>query len=604
MPVDEFMNNAFRHLSKRKSFQLYCTHSPIEQTPRPVSFSVSAWEAPMRQSAISFPEIIVQRSQQQPEAIAYRFFQGPAFSAETLAFYALWERSAGLAYLMQERGLSNQHVLLVCKSQRNFVIALFACLLAGAVAVPTAPPRRQSLLARLQLIVRDSQAQAIIFDDDQLEQVNFDSVGRQLPKWDMRSLWERQNLPMLAARWTPSFPTGETKALLQYTSGSTGDPKGVVITHSNLMHNCAAIRAGMAISETSSSLLALPLFHDMGLVGVLQSMYSGYTTSFLSPAEFVQYPERWLQIISRFRISISGGPNFMYQLAAQAIKSEEVQDLDLSAWHVAFCGAEPIRSATISKFAKQFEIIGFRPNAFYPCYGLAESTLFITGSQVGTVPTVSSRDGMPIVSCGTPRHDTRIEIVDPDTLTRLPEGCIGEIWVNGSSVAQGYWMRPELTKHTFQASLSGEGAVYFLRTGDLGYLRDGELYVSGRIKDLIIVNGKKYVPQDIEQEAERSHSALCQAGGAAFGVTKDNLERLVIVSEMKRGWLRRHEEWPGIVSAIRSAVNTTYGIIADDIVLIKPGTLPRTSSGKVRRNQSRLEHLAGTLARPRPIMGK
>ena len=553
---------------------------------------------PLKRKVLSFPEILLQRAQRQPAKIAYRFFRGQALSFETLTFHALWEQAAGLAYLMQYHGLSNRRALMVCKSQKNFVVAFFACLLAGTVAMPTAPPRRQSLLSRLALIVHDAQAQAIIFDCDELQQADLESNQGALVKLDMRSCVRSEDQAGLSARWAPWFPTDEAPALLQYTSGSTGNPKGVVVSHANLMHNCAAIQDAMAVSEESSVFGALPLFHDMGLIGgVLQSMHSGCVTSFLSPAEFVQYPERWLQIVSAFQVTISGGPNFMYELAARAIKSEQVRDIDLSGWRVAFCGAEPIRAATISRFTQRFKEIGFKPEAFYPCYGMAESTLFITGSHVGTIPRLCNREGTEVVGCGVPRHDTHIKIVDPDTLNRLPEGCIGEIWVTGSSVAQGYWMRPELTRRTFQACLLNDDTTRYLRTGDLGYLRNGELYVSGRLKDLIIMNGKKYAPQDIEHEAERSHCALRQAGGAAFGVSEGTVERLVIVFELKREWVRRHLEWPSIISAIHLSISTAHGVPVNDVVLIRPGALPRTSSGKVRRGQCRLDYLARRLDR-------
>jgi acyl-CoA synthetase (AMP-forming)/AMP-acid ligase II len=546
----------------------------------------------------SFPEIFVQRAQRQPAKVVYRFFRGSTLLPETVTFHDLWEQAAGLANLMQHHGLPNERALLVCKSQKNFVVAFFACLLAGTVAVPTAPPKRQSLLARLELLIADAQARAIIFDCDELQQVDLESHGEALLKLDMRFCGRSHGQADLSMRWVPSFSTGEAPALLQYTSGSTGDPKGVVISHANLTHNSAAIQDAMAITEESSLFGPLPLFHDMGLVGgVLQAMYSGCVASFLSPAEFVQYPERWLQIISTFHVTISGGPNFMYELAARAIEAEQVKDIDLSGWRVAFCGAEPIRAATISRFTQRFKKIGFKPEAFYPCYGMAESTLLITGSHVDTIPSVSIQEGAEIVGCGVPWHDTHIEIVDPDTLEKLPDGCTGEIWVTGSSVAQGYWMRPELTRQTFKACRLNDDTTHYLRTGDLGYLKNGALYVSGRLKDLIIIYGKKYTPQDIEDEAERSHCALRQAGGAAFAVTEGSVERLVLVFELKREWVRRHLEWPSIRSAINLAISTAHGISVNHVVLIKPGALPRTSSGKVRRAQCRMDYLARRLER-------
>lgn len=551
--------------------------------------------------SLSFPEILHQRADRQPDAIACRFFKGPALLAEALTFRELWEQAAGLADRLRSEGLSGQRALLICKSQRNFVIAFYACLLAGTVAVPAAAPKRQSLSDRLQLIAGDARARAVIFDIDEIEQTDFHSSGDALVKLDLRVCGVGDGLVAHGGFPGPSSFADSAPAFLQYTSGSTGDPKGVVVSHGNLTRNCAVIAEAMDLSETSSLFTALPLFHDMGLVGgVLQLTYSGCVASFLSPAEFVQYPERWLQIISKFQVTVSGGPNFMYDLAARVIKPAEIAGIDLSAWRVAFCGAEPIRAATIARFTQRFESAGFRPEAFYPCYGMAESTLFITGAQVDAVPAVDTHEGGEVVGCGTPRGDTRIAIVDPDTRTRVPDGGSGEIWVRGGSVAQGYWMRPELTKTIFQAALADADAdddTPYLRTGDLGFVKAGELYVAGRLKDLIIINGKKYVPQDLEDECERSHGALRQSGGAAFDVSNGDSEQLVIVFELKREWLRRHLEWSQIKSAIHACVGTTFGIAVTEVVLIKPGALPRTSSGKVRRSQCRTDYLASRLER-------
>lgn len=549
----------------------------------------------------SFPQIALHRAQVNPDAVACRFFKGASLASELLTFGSLWQRAAGLAVQLQEHGLTGQRAVLVCKSQQNFVIAFYACLLAGTVAVPTAPPRRQVLQSRLQLIAADARATAILFDTDDLLNAGFEHTG--LMKIDLRRCADAIASTALAADWSPVFPDPSAAAFLQYTSGSTGDPKGVVVSHGNLAHNCASIQKAMDITPESALFTALPLFHDMGLVGgVLQLMFSGCSAGFLSPAEFVQYPERWLQIISEFGITVSGGPNFMYDLAARTISQEQIRGVDLSSWSVAFCGAEPIRAATIERFTERFAPQGFRRQAFYPCYGMAESTLLITGVQVGAGPAVQDHQGSSVVGCGTPRCDTQVEIVDPKTLLRVADGSSGEIWVHGASVAQGYWDRPELTEQIFRARLAddrSDGLVY-LRTGDLGFIVNGQIYVSGRLKDLIILNGRKYVPQDIEMECELSHAALRQAGGAAFEVTDGPAAKLVVVFEIRRDWLRRHEEWSSVISTMRAAVHAAFGLVVSDVVLINPATLPRTSSGKVRRTQCRLDYLAGALATAAP----
>lgn len=545
-----------------------------------------------------FPDIMRERARLQPQRVACRFFSGPSLVPQLLTFGELWQQAEALAQVLVAQGLNGQRVLLVCKSQQQFVVAFYACLLGGVVAVPSVVPRRRHLLERLQLIADDAQARAILFDGDEIAQ--WSPADDSLLRIDLRT-----PLATADADAAPALPpvAEDMPAFLQYTSGSTGDPKGVVVSHGNLVRNCAVIAEAMEISSSSSLFTALPLFHDMGLVGgVLQLMYSGCVAGFLSPSEFVQYPERWLQIISRFGVSISGGPNFMFDLAARAIKAGDLDGVNLASWRVAFCGAEPIRAATIARFSERYAALGFRAEAFYPCYGMAESTLFISGAQAATPVCIEARDGVDVVGCGMPRLDTAIAIVDVQTRLRLPDGESGEIWVRGGSVAQGYWRRPELSREIFQARLAdGDGRPH-LRTGDLGFLKDGQLYVTGRIKDLIIVNGKKYSPQDIEHECELAHDALRQAGGAAFGVSSGDAERLVVVFELKRDWLRRDEEWPAVRAAARRRISDQFGVPLAELVLIKPGALPRTSSGKVRRSQCRQDYLAGALELAAPVV--
>lgn len=545
----------------------------------------------------NLPEILFRRARVRPSSIAYRFFQGPTLIPDVLTFSELWEQASNLASLMQARELFEKRVLLTCKSQQYFIVAFFACLLTGAIAVPTALPRRQHLRERLEVLDRDAEFGALISDSDDPQLLEFAAERAFNVHIDMRK-WAADYKAADGASWTLPELRDDAIAFLQYTSGSTGNPKGVVVTHANLIHNCFAIQQGMGFSEESAIFTALPLFHDMGLVGgVLQSMYSGGNANLMSPAEFIQYPERWLQIMSNFKMTISGGPNFMYDLAARSIKVEDLQNIDLSNWQVAFCGAEPIRHKTVDSFIRKFEPFGFRPSSFYPCYGMAEATLFVTGVGIDSCVETDKRDASEIVCCGHPRHDTEVCIVDPESRQQMPDGQEGEIWVGGRSIANGYWRRPELTEKVFKACIAGDDSRHFLRTGDLGYLKGGELYVTGRLKDLIIAYGKKYLPQDVEENAERSHDALRESGGAAFSVTRDSVDHTVLVFELKREWLRRGEDWPHIVNAVRATIRENLGLMMDDVVLIKPGSLPRTSSGKVRRAQCSLDYLEDRLER-------
>ncbi len=535
-----------------------------------------------------FPELLRLRAVSQPDHCAYAFYQGGQPEADTLSYKELFEQAASLASQLQAAGLAQQTVLLACLGPRHFIVAFYACLLAGSIAVPTAPPRRQVLHERLRLLAEDAAPQAMLADTDAL----LEAAGPALQRFDLRCHTARTDHAALAGAWQRPALDGDALAFLQYTSGSTGAPKGVAVSHANLAANCAAIIAAMGIGADSAILTALPLFHDMGLIGgVLVDMVAGCRASFLPPAEFVQYPERWLQLISSARITHSGGPNFMYELCARHADPQQLAGVDLSTWQVAFCGAEPVRAATVSRFVERFSAIGFRPASFYPCYGMAESTLFISGPAPGSPVSVLAHAQTSVVGCGQAAPGTSLLIADPASGQALADGEVGEIWVAGPSVAQGYWQRPQLNAHTFRA---GPGQAY-LRTGDLGFLRDGTLYVTGRLKDLIIVYGKKYAAHDLEEAAERSHPALSIGGGAAFGAERDGQEQVVLVFELRREWLRQHQHWPDVRSQMRTALRQSHGLQVDDILFLRPGSLPRTSSGKVRRADCRAGYLAGLL---------
>ncbi len=541
----------------------------------------------------TFNQILCQRGQDHADRVAYRFFSSGTGQPEELTYGALVAQAQALAACLQAAGLAGSCVLLVCEAQRNFVLGFFASLLAGVIVVPTAPPRRNVAQSRLSLLARDAGCRHILCDYA-LPPIE-DGNGGVLVANDLRAWQDTVQYLECAQRWQMPEVEASATAFLQYTSGSTGEPKGVMVSHGNLVNNCADIGRAMDIGMDSAILVGLPLYHDMGLIGgVLQSVYAGCTSHFMAPAELVQFPERWLRRLSDYGITHSGGPNFMFDLAARSVEEEELEGVDLRAWRVAFCGAEPIRASTMAQFCQRFAHYGLRPGAFYPCYGMAESTLFITGNRVGVPPVVSTRHGRPVVDCGTPQFGVCVAIVGPDSGREVPDGVEGEVWVASASVAQGYWQRPALSEAIFGARLAGHDGKRFLRTGDLAYRDAGGLYITGRLKDLLILYGKKYAPQDIE-DAALCHPALRRDGGAAFTVTVNDTERLVVVFEVERTWTRRVDAQLEIEQALRAAVSSQHGVHVDQVVLIRPGSLPRTSSGKVRRTQCRLDYLADRL---------
>ncbi|HTU24479.1 MAG TPA: aminotransferase class I/II-fold pyridoxal phosphate-dependent enzyme, partial [Pirellulales bacterium] len=415
----------------------------------------------------------------------------------------------------------------------------------------------------------------------------------------------------LAGEWREPDVHGDTLAFLQYTSGSTGVPKGVMLTHANLMHNSALIAYAFEHTRSGAGVFWLPSYHDMGLIGgILQPLYIGQNSMLFSPMSFLQRPFRWLQAISRYRFTISGGPNFAYDLCVDKTTPEQRATLDLSSWRLAFNGAEPVRAETIDRFSEAFEPCGFRREAFYPCYGMAESTLIITGGFKSAQPVIRTIDtkalennqvldaladeegAQNLVGCGSVLLDQRLIIANPYNMTKAADDQVGEIWVAGPSVAQGYWNRPELTEQIFRAHLQDTGEGPFLRTGDLGFLKDGELFVTGRLKDLIIIRGHNYYPQDIEHTAGKSHARLRSGQGAAFAVEVEGRQRLVLIYEVER---RQQRELEPVFEAVRREVAAEHDLPVDAIVLIKAGSIPKTSSGKIQRHACRRAFLDGTL---------
>jgi acyl-CoA synthetase (AMP-forming)/AMP-acid ligase II len=419
------------------------------------------------------------------------------------------------------RGLAGERALLLYPAGLDFIAGFLGCLYAGVVAVPVYPPRRNRSMTRIQAIADDAEAKVALTTDIVLSRV--EDLIDDSPHLRQLTWLDTRHVPAgMERRWVLPDIHGETLAFLQYTSGSTGTPKGVVLNHANLVHNSALIAHAFEHTRTSLGVFWLPSYHDMGLIGgILQPIYVGRPNVLMSPMTFLQKPFRWLSAIARFHATSAGGPNFAYEHCIQKVTPEQRKQLDLSSWKLAFNGAEPVRAETLRRFAETFAPCGFRAEAFYPCFGLAEATLIVSGGYVAKPPIIRSFDsaaltqgkvqevagGSPtardLVGCGQTLPDQKIVIAHPEKKTTCPPNAIGEIWVSGPSMAQGYWNQPDVTETTFHAHLQDTGDGPFLRTGDLGFMLDGELFVTGRLKDLIILRGVNYYPQDIEPTAAR-----------------------------------------------------------------------------------------------------
>ena len=543
-------------------------------------------------NASSLIEVLEQRAQCQADKTAYIFLQDGEKDCIRLSYAELALQVKTIAAHLQQLGLQGERAVLLYPQGLDYIIAFFACLAAGVVAVPAYPPKNSRHLPRLQAIIEDSQA-VIILSNQATAQMARALYGEGLP-WLLTD--EVNTNP---DHWQKPDINADTLAFLQYTSGSTGSAKGVMVSHGNLMANQQAIKQGFGHDADSTVAGWLPLYHDMGLIGnVMQPLYIGAPVVLMSPLAFLEKPVRWLQAISDYRVHTSGAPNFAFDLCVQKISAEEKSRLDLSSWQVAFNGSEPIHAATLERFANAFAECGFKPEAFYPCYGLAEATLFVTGVNKTSLPIIKAfnktlleqhiasdddaQEQRHLVGCGTVSNHHEIRIVNPDTQTLCQDGTVGEIQFSGASVAQGYWQNAEATNATFMTEQNNR----WLRTGDLGFIHQNELFVSGRLKDLIIIRGRNYHPHDIEKAAFEAVTCLNAHSAAAFAVATDGDEKLVLLAELKRSALRQ-ADFQTEFSAIRSRLVEECSIQADVIVFLKPNAVLKTTSGKIRRSACR-----------------
>ena len=566
---------------------------------------------------LTLVSLLRERAQRLPNQIAYTFLPDGETESGSLTYAQLDQLAQAIASHLQSIGKPGSRALVIYPytDGLEFIAAFFGCLYAGFVAVTNNPPHSAKDLAKIYHRLQSSESVVILTTQGLLSHLKQQS--RQYPEFE--PLFTQ--FPCIATDILPQSPasdwiepqlTPDDLAFLQYTSGSTGTPKGVMVTHRHVMHNSALIYQGFEHSSQSRGVMWLPLFHDMGLIGgVIQPLYGGFPVTLMSPVSLIQKPINWLNAISRYQATTSGGPNFAYDLLCRQIQPEQLETLDLSHWEVAFSGAEPVRAHTIEQFSEIFAPCGFRREAFYPCYGMAETTLFITGGRRSEPPiikyieakqleencvievTPEHPNSRPIVGCGQPNLGDEVIIVNPQTLTACSEAVVGEIWVKGSGIGLGYWNQPEETEQMFRGFLGEKGP--FLRTGDLGFLQDGELFITGRIKEMMILWGRNRYPQDLEQTAENSHPALRKGCGAAFSIEVNEEECLVIAYEVERSYLRslNVEE---IVTAIRQAIAEQHTVEVYGIVLLKTASLPKTSSGKIQRRTCRQQFLNGELA--------
>ncbi|MES2938981.1 MAG: fatty acyl-AMP ligase [Pseudomonadota bacterium] len=559
-------------------------------------------------------EVLLRHADAAPQQLAYRFLAGGDAEAESLSFRQLADRTRAFAASLHASQEPGSCVLLLLDSGLSFIEAMFACMYAGVVPVAVDLPRPNRSTDRLEAIVRHSGCRSFITSKGDLPRV--EKLMAALPALAALECYlvDTEAAGPAAAKLVLPHPGPEATAFIQYTSGSTSTPKGVVVTHGNLIANQIQIKAAFAHDERTKFCGWLPMFHDMGLIGnVLHPLFLGVECTLMPPAAFVQRPLRWLAAISKYRATTSGGPNFAFDHCVARIADADLEQLDLSSWRTAFSGAETVRAATLRDFARKFERAGFDATAFLPCYGLAEATLFVTGhSRYGRAapkllrvdradlerglvrPAGDATDDaatVELVSNGPPAQGQRVEIVDPDTGKPCAPGEVGEIWIGGPNVAPAYAHDPEKTAATLQAHLPGSSAR-FLATGDLGALWEGELLVVGRLKNLIIVRGRKIHAEDIEQIVGRSHALFQSSRCAAFAVQVGEEEAVVVVQETLRR-PRSEAEIAQAVAHARDVMTAQLDLAPRDVVLVAPGFIPVTTSGKIRHAALRAMYLRG-----------
>ena len=559
----------------------------------------------------NFVQLLRQRALPQSDKEMYLFLKNGEKPGSGLSYTELDLKAGSIAAGLMKISCRGDRALMFYPAGPDFVSAFFGCLYAGIIAVPVYTPTPRKIY-RIRTIIENSGASIIVTTEKikALLQPEFENNNfHKNFTWIATDTINEER----ADGFSPPSIDEDDIAFLQYTSGSTGNPKGVMVTHGNLMNNSRIIYQAMGHSEKSRGVIWLPQFHDMGLIGgLLQPMYAGFPVTLMHPFDFIKKPIRWLRAISEYCATTSGAPNFAYDLCVKNIKDKDLSGLDLSSWKVAFTGSESVYPETIKAFVEKFSVCGFKKEAIFPCYGMAESTLIITGGnytvepeivslksgdlQEGNVKITNHKDNgtREYISCGFTWNNHKLLIVDPDNFTVCSDNKVGEIWYSGSCVAKGYWQNPEVTRDIFQAYTRDTKQGPFLRTGDMGFLIDGELFISGRLKDLIIIRGRNHYPQDIEYTIANSNKYLSGGSAAAFSIQDDSGEKLVVMVGVKVSAVPP-EEMSTIADDIQQAISEKHEIAVNKIVFIKPTDISKTTSGKNQRNLCRERFISDEL---------
>lgn len=591
-------------------------------------------------------EMLRQRARDEPDRTAYIYLIEGETESPPITYGQLDRQARALASRLREFASRGDRAALLYQHGVEFMPAFFGCLYSGIIAVPVPSVFSSKALPTLQTILGDAAPKVVLTTEALLPRVK--TLIESGVNVNVSFMATDEAPDSAADDWEELSVGSSDLAYLQYTSGSTSNGKGVMITHHNCVHNLEDMDRFVTHQPGTASVTWLPYFHDMGLVyGLLEPLYKGLPCYVMSPQSFIQQPRRWLKAISRYRATHSGGPNFAYEYCVDRIKPEQCEGLDLSCWEVAFNGSEPIRKQTLDRFYQTFAPFGFKLAALCPCYGLAEATLVVScaikeeppascvvllkpfENKIVQIASEMAEGTKTLLASGLPASSTRIAIVDPESFVCCPPDGIGEVWVCNDSVAIGYWNRPVETEQTFHAYTADTKQGPFLRTGDLGFIADGQLYITGRIKDLIIIGGRNHYPQDIEVTVQTSHPSIRAGACVAISVEVHDQECLVIAAEIDHHYEcdtqsldppgvndeivradvngqhptaivsasgRRRAKREQVIASIKEAVASKHGIRPHNVVLLRVGAIPRTTSGKLKRLECRKKYLGGNLS--------